>query len=99
MSTGNEAEARGETTSAETPHRTDIDWSRRDPVSLAVLRAVGDVEGRDPADLPPLAGAVDPDAIEAFFADDPAEMTDRHLGFAYAGHDVRVDGAGHVFVD
>ncbi|WP_251343844.1 HalOD1 output domain-containing protein [Haloplanus halophilus] len=82
-----------------TPHRAEIDWDRREPVSFTVQAALGDVENCDPVDLDPLADYVDPDALEAFFRGTPAELSERSLTFEYEDHTVHVDGAGQVVVE
>lgn len=79
-------------------HREPIDWAAREPVSSAVLRAVQSVDDRSLMELDPLAGYVDPDALEAFFdaGDDGADT--RHVSFEYDDYTVHVDGAGHVSI-
>jgi hypothetical protein len=77
--------------------RVAIDWTRREPVTLAVQRAVGDVTNCAQTDLPPLADYVDPDALEALFGDDVPD--DRRFSFRYADHEICIEGTGHVIVD
>ncbi|WP_338742161.1 HalOD1 output domain-containing protein [Haloplanus salilacus] len=79
-------------------HRETIDWSRREPVSSAVLTSVQSVDGRSPQELDPLAHYVDPDALEALFAGSDGESTSRHFSFEYDEYIVHVDGAGHVSI-
>lgn len=81
------------------PHRSEIDWDRREPVSHAVQAALSNVEDCSAMELDPLADYVDPDALEAFFAGDSAELAERSLTFEYTEHTVHVDGAGRVLVD
>ena len=89
-----------ETTTVTTiPHRREIDWDRREPISFAVQTALGDVEGCSAVDMDPIADYVDPDALEAFFKGSPAEVASRSLTFEYEDHTVHVDGAGHVRVN
>ena len=78
--------------------RTDIDWSRREPVSFAIQTALAKIEDRSVTELDPLADYVDPDALEAFF-DHGDDRSGRRLSFEYDGHVVHVDGAGHVAVE
>jgi hypothetical protein len=87
------------TTATTTPHRSDIDWDRREPVSFAVQTALGDVEDCSAVELDPLADYVDPDALEAFFSGPSAEVATRSLSFEYEDHTVHVDGAGHVLIN
>lgn len=56
-------------------------------VSLAVVKAVSDTIGTMPEELPPLADAIDPDALEALFAD---RQTSGRVSFLYAGRSVTV---------
>jgi hypothetical protein len=87
------------TTATATPHRLEIDWDRREPISFAVQTALGQVEDRSPVDLPPLADYVDPDALEAFFSGSSNEVAARSLTFEYEGYTVTVDGTGHVRIN
>lgn len=87
------------TAATTTPHRLEIDWDRREPVSFAVQTALGQVEDCSPVELAPLADYVDPDALEAFFSGSPAEVATRSLTFEYESHTVTVDGTGHVRID
>jgi hypothetical protein len=71
--------------------------SGREPESLTaeVLAAVAEREGVEPIDLePPLHDVVDPDALEALFADaiDGTAREDVSVEFTYRGHRVLVDG-------
>jgi len=62
--------------------------------SEAVVAAVAAQEDIDPMELPPLYGAVDPDALDALFADDrPGRVS-----FQYAGYEVTVRGRDQVTV-
>ena len=87
------------TTTMAAPHRLEIDWDRREPVSFTVQAALGDVEGCSAVDLDPLADYVDPDAPEAFFSGPAAEVAPRSLSFQYEGYTVHVDGAGRIRID
>lgn len=59
-------------------------------VTVAVIRAVAEETGRDPTELRPIANVLDPDALEAIYAnasaDNPIELT-----FRYEGCTVSVD--------
>lgn len=71
------------------------------PPSVAIVEAVADLEGADPADLEPsLAEVIDPDALDKLFADRHAGH-DRagRVSLRYAGHDVVIHGDGRVVVD
>ncbi len=68
-----------------------------DPISK-IVDAVAEAEGVEPVTLePPLAGVVDPDAVETLIEDPTA--SDLEIQFAYRGHDVVVDESGRVQVD
>jgi len=56
-------------------------------LSTAVVEAVSASTGRPVSDLPPLYDAVDPDALDALFADRAA---DGWVRFRYADHVVEV---------
>ena len=70
--------------------------------TLAVLEIVAETEGTDPLDLPPLYDAVDTDALESIFGQQPhgGPRTGR-IEFPYHGHNVSVACAadGTVTVD
>lgn len=69
-------------------------------LTLAIVGEVADLEGADPLDLePPLHEIVDPDALEALFADsiDGTVREDVAVEFHYCGYRVLVDAGGvHV---
>lgn len=77
--------------------RTD---THADNPSQAVVTAVADAKGVDPIDLPPLFGAIDPDALDALF--ESGAVASRQSGsveFAYAGYLVEVAADGTVDLD
>lgn len=65
-------------------------------VTTGVLAAVAAVKGVDTTALPPLHDVIDPDALDAFFADgfadgvDGARADGREVRFRYAGERVAV---------
>lgn len=61
------------------------------PLSQAVIMAVADAEGVDPVDLPPLAEAIDPDALDQLLSGDEGQVR-----FNYNGYGVTVDQRGVV---
>jgi hypothetical protein len=69
-------------------------------VSEAVLATVAEAASTDPLDLPPLYGAVDPDALNALLgARDRSLPTEGvAVSFGYAGFAVEIDGVGTVVV-
>lgn len=75
---------------------TEFTWSGRTPAS-AVVHAVAAAEGRDPDELEPLAGSIDPDVLNTLF--DPPSLgstRDRRLVFRHAGYEVTVTGEGLI---
>ncbi|WP_323675378.1 HalOD1 output domain-containing protein [Halorubellus sp. PRR65] len=68
---------------------------RTTPVVERVVDAVAAETERDPLDLPPLAAAVDPDALNALTTEDTRAV----VSFPYAGQRVMVDAAGAVTVE
>lgn len=70
------------------------DSANTDSVSRAVVSVVADRSGVDPTELPPLHGAVDPEALDSLFAGDVGGRAE----FRYNGFDVVVHGDGRVAV-
>jgi hypothetical protein len=68
---------------------------RTELVSNRVLDAVSAETGRDVLDLPPLAGAVDPDALNGLANGETRAV----VSFPYAGQYVTVEATGTVTVD
>lgn len=66
-------------------------------LSHAVVNAVATAEERDPTTLPPLYNAIDPDALDALFADRGDQLG--RIAFRYHGYDVAVSENGHVVLD
>ena len=81
----------------------DPDEARRvgdDLTSEAVVRAVADVRNLDPIDLPPLHGVIDPDALDALFADTIAGSSrEGRLVFEYGGCTVALRSPDRILVD
>ena len=75
--------------------RESVTGSGCDSVCLTVVNAVARAVGTDPSRLEPLAGVVDPDALERLVAD--AESGGA-IGFSMAGCEVEVDSGGDVTV-
>lgn len=71
-----------------------------DSITFAVVSAVAEAAGESPTDLRPLAGVVDPDALERLVVsmpDDPSGPTGV-VEFSYGGYDVTVTGDERVNV-
>jgi hypothetical protein len=69
--------------------------SRDGSPAAGVVEAVVARDGVDPADLPPLASAVDPDALDAVIDEDDEQ---RRLSFEYHGYAVTVHADGSVLL-
>lgn len=76
------------------------DWSGVDP-STAVVETVAGAGGRDPVDLEPVFGAVDPDALNALVRSGGTAPGARgvSVSFTYAGRRVTVRDTGEVRAD
>lgn len=65
-----------------------------EPVTVQIIERIADREQLDPRDLDrPLYDAVDPDALDALFRCDDADVT---VEFRYLGYRVVVDGEGEI---
>lgn len=60
--------------------------------SERVVRAVSRRTARDPLELPPLFGVIDPDALDASVR----SLSAGSISFEFAGHAVTVDSDGDV---
>ena len=68
-------------------------------VATAVVEAVATESGRDPQELEPLYGVVDPDALETFFdAGSGGSRSPRRVVFTYEGYEVAVSGDDRIEV-
>ncbi|MFA9427025.1 HalOD1 output domain-containing protein [Natronorubrum sp. A-ect3] len=76
---------------------TEWDGDSENTPVYAVVSAVGDAEGADPVDLPPLYNAVDPEALNDLFMS-RANSAVGTVEFEYAGYIVIVRGEGTVEV-
>lgn len=70
-----------------------------EPLALEVVRSMADHVDVDETALPPLAETIDTDALDTLF-DHPLGGTSLpiEVTFRYFGHDVAVDGDGHVTI-
>lgn len=66
----------------------------------SVVTAVADATSTSPMGLPPLAGVIDPDALESLVSEaaDGPNGSSISIKFAYAGRVVVVDASGDVTV-
>ena len=67
-------------------------------VSMAVVRAVSAVEGRDPQSLPPLANVLDTDALDVLFdaRGDGTARTGGRLSFVYSNCRLTIDNGEYL---
>ena len=79
-------------------HETSV--GRDERPSEAVVRTTAALLDRDPMELNPLYGAVDPDALDAMVAHAQRVNTDSQpiLSFSYHGYRVLVDATGRITV-
>ena len=66
--------------------------------SMAVVGAVSTVADKDPLDIEPLHSTVDPDALNALFADNKREEGNVHARFSFEGYSVTLSSYGCVTV-
>ncbi|MFC4544545.1 HalOD1 output domain-containing protein [Halosolutus amylolyticus] len=83
-----------------------VDTTVQRPPSQAVVEAVATVKGVQPEELGPpeyesLHEVVDPDALDAIFADRPgnASRPGGSVSFTYCGHRITVEECGSVTID
>lgn len=66
--------------------------SMDDSISAAVVDAVARDKGVEPTDLPPLHGAIDPDALEAVVTTGSTDGRTFFVEFEFADRIVTIDG-------
>lgn len=71
----------------EVPETESVRRRAEGPVSQTVVRAIAEARGTSPLALPPLADVLDPDALDALYAEERAAS---HVTFDYAGYSVSV---------
>jgi len=84
---------------SDTSRGRDADTS--EATSTAVVEAIAEHEGVDPADLElPLYQAIDPDALDALFSppEGDRDPVSGRISFVYDGYDIEVTGEGEVTV-
>lgn len=80
-----------------------FDWTRFESPSAAVVSAVTEETGADPATVEPLYGVVDPDSLDSIFGGTTpsSRAGDRSVEFEY--HDcwvvVESSGLGYIYPD
>lgn len=78
-----------------------FDWRNGESVSIAVVRAIAQYEGRDPSEIEPLYRAIDTDSLNDLFLTDvsPDGNPGPVVAFGFKGYWVRVSwtGEGELF--
>lgn len=69
-------------------------------VTEVVIRSVAVIHNADPADLPPLGDAVDPDALSALFGPGSEGFSaDAQVTFVYEDLEITIDSDGNVWFE
>ncbi|WP_410767665.1 HalOD1 output domain-containing protein [Haloferax sp. DFSO60] len=58
-----------------------------EPLGTSLVLCIASIKNTLPTQLPPLARTIDPDALDAIFAD----AQNARLSFSYAGFDITID--------
>ncbi|WP_416841557.1 HalOD1 output domain-containing protein [Haloferax sp. DFSO52] len=69
-----------------------VDRDSSEPLSTNVVMSIAAIEDIRPTQLPPLAGTIDPDALNTLFEC----SDDAFLSFSYAGYRVTLDTLGSI---
>nr|WP_225317676.1 HalOD1 output domain-containing protein [Haloferax sp. CBA1150] len=69
-----------------------VDRDRSEPLSTNVVMSIAAIEDIRPTQLPPLAGTIDPDALNTLFE----QSDDAIISFSYAGYRVTLDSLGSL---
>lgn len=79
----------------------EYDIEADESVSMAVVRAVSAVEGRDVRLLPPINTVVDPDALDALFASqsDGRTRSGGRVTFVYSRCEITVDNGEYLTLE
>jgi len=86
------------TESSGTTEHARYSWTETETPSIGVVEAVAAATERDATDLPRLADAVDPDALNELLGGTEAGDNDVRVSFEYADTTVTVRSAGTVAV-
>ncbi|ELZ19988.1 hypothetical protein C475_21859 [Halosimplex carlsbadense 2-9-1] len=65
---------------------------------VSILEAVANAERTNSVDLPPLSGAVDPEALNALVDSGEDECAPLRVTLTYAGYEITIDRDGDVDV-
>lgn len=70
-------------------------------ISMAVVRAVSAIEGKEPCSIGPLAEVIDPDALDALFARRPngKPRIGGRISFVYSQSHVTVEAGEYLSVE
>lgn len=72
-----------------------------DPVSIAVVKAVGEFENCAPGSLPHLYETIDPDCLDGLYSSrrDGSHRVGGHVSFVFSNSRVTVDNAEYLTVE
>lgn len=74
--------------------RTSFDPATDGEPSISIVNEVAAATGQDPAEMEPLATAVDTDALDALVSANGNREGMVHISFTYEGMDITVDSGG-----
>ena len=79
-------------------HSMEYEIGPNEPVSMAVIRAVSAVEGREIQSLPPLSNVFDTDALDAIFSPryNGTERSGGRLSFVYSNCQLTIDNGEYL---
>lgn len=79
----------------------EYDIGADESVSMAVVRAVSAVEGRDPTALPPLGAVLDTDALDSLFESRSGgrARTGGRVSFVYSSSRITIDDGEYITVE
>lgn len=78
----------------------EFEVAETEQVSMAVVRAVSEVEGSDPTSIPPLANQIDPNALDSLFESGTIvnARNGSRFSFDYANHRVTIENGTSIAV-
>lgn len=79
----------------------EYDIDADETVSMAVIRAVSAVEGREPLSLPPLSNVIDTDSLDALFAPrgDGTPRAGGRISFIYSNCGLTIDNGEYLTLE
>lgn len=79
----------------------EYDIDQEDPISIAVVKAVGEFENCAPSSLPRLYETIDPDCLDGLYSPqvDGSHRVGGHVSFVFSSSKVTVDNSEYVTVE